>query len=78
MNKKEKIEILKKTIDEVRPALQRDGGDIELQDVKGDVVTVKLSGKCSGCAMQKSTIDCIVLPFIQKVIPSIKKIEILE
>lgn len=78
MNKKEKIEILKKTIEEVRPALQRDGGDIELQDVKSDIVIVKLSGKCSGCAMQKSTIDCIVLPFIQRVIPSIKKIEISE
>lgn len=78
MNKKEKIEILKKTIEEVRPALQRDGGDIELQDVKNDVVIVKLGGKCSGCSMQKSTIDCIVLPFIQRAVSSIKKIEISE
>lgn len=78
MKRKEKIEILKKTIEEVRPALQRDGGDIEFRDIKRDAVIVKLSGKCSGCSMQKSTIDCIVLPFIQRAVSSIKKIEISE
>lgn len=41
---------------EVRPALKKDGGDIELIDVDGDFVTVSLRGSCSGCASSKTTL----------------------
>jgi NifU-like protein len=37
-------------IDEtIRPALQADGGDLELVDIQGDTVLVALKGSCSGC-----------------------------
>ena len=40
-----------KCIEEVRPQLQADGGDIELVDVVNGVAKVKLKGACNGCPM---------------------------
>jgi len=46
----QKIALIQKTIEEeVRPALQGDGGDIELVDIDGDRVVVTLTGACAGC-----------------------------
>ncbi|NIQ90387.1 MAG: NifU family protein, partial [Deltaproteobacteria bacterium] len=51
---KEQIE---QALDKIRPALQRDGGDIELVDVEEDgVVKVRLTGACSGCPMSQMTL----------------------
>ncbi|PIE56573.1 MAG: Fe-S cluster assembly protein NifU [Desulfobulbus propionicus] len=41
---------------EIKPTLRTDGGDIELIDVDGDVVTVSLRGSCSGCHSSKLTL----------------------
>lgn len=41
---------------EVRPALRKDGGDIELIDVDGDFVTVSLGGACKSCKKSQTTI----------------------
>ena len=50
---KEKIQ---ETLDEIRPVLQADGGDVELVDVDEGVVSVKLTGACAGlrCASADS------------------------
>lgn len=43
------VEKVKEVMDKIRPALQRDGGDVELVEVTDDgVVKVKLKGACSG------------------------------
>ena len=42
---KERVEA---ALEKIRPALQDDGGDVELVDVKDGVVTVKLTGHCAG------------------------------
>jgi len=51
-------EEVKKVLDEVRPSLQADGGDVELVDVdeKTGVVKVKLQGACAGCPMSQLTL----------------------
>ena len=48
---------VKEALDKVRPALQADGGDVELigVDDKG-VVTVRLTGACGGCSMATMTL----------------------
>lgn len=51
-----KIEVV---IERARPALQRDRGDIELIDVDGRTVYVKLTGACSGCQMASMTLTGI-------------------
>ena len=43
-------------LDEVRPALQRDGGDVKLIDVVDGVVQVELQGACKGCPMSQMTL----------------------
>lgn len=46
----QKMQLIQKTIDEqVRPGLQSDGGDMDLIDIDGDRVIVKLRGSCAGC-----------------------------
>jgi len=53
----QKIKLIEETLDrEVKPALNQDGGDIELVDLSGDTVLVKLHGTCSGCASSQLTL----------------------
>lgn len=50
MTQLKKIALVQETIEhEVRPVLQKDGGDIELIDIEGDTVRVALVGHCAGC-----------------------------
>ena len=60
----------------VAPMLRRDGGDIELIDVDGVDVYVKLRGACAGCAGAKATLRNIVQETLRKEIDS--KITIIE
>jgi NifU-like protein len=52
----ERILIVQKAIDELRPVFIHDGGDLKLVDVAGDLVTVKLSGTCANCEMSSATL----------------------
>ncbi len=53
----QKINLIQQVLTEdVRPILLADGGDIELYDVSGDVVTVSLKGACGGCASSHDTL----------------------
>jgi NifU-like protein len=52
---------IEKTIDQyVRPLLQRDGGDVELVDIKDNLVYCSLSGACQGCASANQTLQLLV------------------
>jgi Fe-S cluster biogenesis protein NfuA len=49
---------VEEVLDQVRPGLQADGGDVELVDVSEDgLVRVKLSGACQGCPMSAMTLS---------------------
>ena len=53
----EKIKLIEETLErEIKPALKQDGGDIQLVDVDGDRVIVKLVGTCAACAMSQITL----------------------
>ncbi|MBN1845542.1 MAG: Fe-S cluster assembly protein NifU [Sedimentisphaerales bacterium] len=57
----QKIELVRKTLDEqVRPALQADGGDLELIDVEGDRVLIALRGMCAQCNVSEFTLAEVV------------------
>jgi NifU-like protein len=51
--------IVAQVIAEARPDVQRDGGDIELVDITGDRVRVRLTGACVGCAMAGHTLGTV-------------------
>lgn len=52
----QKIKLIEEIVDrEIRPALQRDKGDVELVDVAGDRVTIVFRGMCAGCQVSEFT-----------------------
>jgi NifU-like protein len=53
----QKIKLIEETLErEIKPALNQDGGDIQLIDVDGNRVVVKLKGRCAACAMSEVTL----------------------
>ena len=70
---KEKVE---KVLDEIRPGLQADGGDVELVDVTEDgIVKVKLTGACAGCPMSTLTLKMAIEKKLKEKIPEVKTVE---
>jgi len=64
-----------KALDEVRPHLQVDGGDVELVDVEDGVVKVRLKGACAGCPMSQMTVKWGVENYLKKKVPGVKSVE---
>jgi Fe-S cluster biogenesis protein NfuA len=62
-------------IDKVRPALQRDGGDVELVEVLEDgTVKVRLTGACAGCPMSKLTLKNGIERLLKQEVPGVKEV----
>ena len=59
----------------IRPALQLDGGDVELVDVVDAVVQVRLRGACSGCPMAGATLSNGIERMLKEKIPEILRVE---
>jgi len=55
----QRIRSIEQAIESVRPTLKADGGDIELVDIDGNAVFVKLSGACSGCSLATATLGLV-------------------
>lgn len=68
---REKVE---EALNKIRPALQRDGGDVELIEVEGDVVKIRLTGACGGCPMSQMTLKMGIERILKKEIPEIKEV----
>ena len=68
---------VEKALDLIRPALQNDGGDIELVDVdeKTGVVKVKLVGTCGGCPMSQMTLRMGVERILKEQVPEVTEVE---
>ncbi len=63
-------------LDKVRPALQADGGDVELVDITANgIVQVRLTGQCKGCPMSQMTLKSGVERMVLKEVPEVKAVE---
>jgi Fe-S cluster biogenesis protein NfuA len=62
----QRLALIKAAIDEVRPSLQKDGGDCELIEVEGSKVKVKLTGACIFCSLSAATLDGIQAKIVEK------------
>ncbi|MCW3998153.1 MAG: NifU family protein [Candidatus Bathyarchaeota archaeon] len=69
---------VKETLEEIKPKIQADGGDIELVAIENGVVKVRLKGACVGCPMSALTLKQGVESFIKKKIPQIKSVEAVQ
>jgi Fe-S cluster biogenesis protein NfuA len=68
-------EAVQKAIDQIRPNLQMDGGDVELIDITEDgVVKVKLLGACGGCPMSQMTLKMGIEKHLKKEVPQVKEV----
>ena len=68
-------EQVEKSLETIRPALQADGGDIELVEVTDDgVVKVRLQGACKGCPMSQMTLTMGVERRLKEDVPEVKKV----
>lgn len=65
---------VEKALDKIRPSLKADGGDVELIEVKDDVVKVKLTGACGGCPMSQLTLKMGIERLLKQEIPEIKEV----
>ena len=68
-------ERVQQAIEDIRPNLQADGGDIELVEVDGGIAKVRLKGACSGCPMSQMTLKWGVENALKKKVPEIVKVE---
>ncbi len=63
-------------LNKVRPALQADGGDVELIDVDEDgVVKLKLQGACAGCPMSQMTLKMGIEKVLKQNVPEVDRVE---
>jgi Fe-S cluster biogenesis protein NfuA len=68
---REKVEA---ALQQVRPALLADGGDVQLIDVKDGVVKVKLTGACGGCPMATMTLKGGIERVLKEKVPGVKEV----
>jgi Fe-S cluster biogenesis protein NfuA len=68
-------ESVQAVIDQIRPMLQRDGGDVELVGVEGGIVTVRLQGACKGCPMSQMTLKNGIEKFLKQQVPEVDRVE---
>ena len=69
---REKVEEI---LNQIRPSLQADWGDVELVDVVDGVVKLRLKGSCAGCPMSQMTLAFGIEKVLKEKVPEIKKVE---
>ena len=61
-------------LDNIRPSLRADGGDVELVDVKDGIVSLKLKGACAGCPMSTMTLKNGIERMLKQEISDVKEV----
>ncbi|HJW65316.1 MAG TPA: NifU family protein [Candidatus Bathyarchaeia archaeon] len=69
---------VQKALDEIRPSIQADGGDIELVAVEKGIVKVRLQGHCVGCPMSALTLKVGVEAHLKKRVAEVVKVEAVQ
>ena len=79
MDKETILRKVKNVLEQVRPYLQQDGGDVNFVELTDDnVVIVELTGACGNCPHSKMTLKNGIESVMKKVIPEIKSVEQVE
>lgn len=65
---------IESALNSIRPSLQSHGGDVELVEVDGSVVKVRLTGACGGCPMAAMTLRDGVERALKEAVPEITEV----
>jgi len=68
---KDKIQAV---LEQIRPILQAEGGDVELVDVNDGVVSVRLTGACGCCPMSTMTLKMGIEQALKEKVPEVKEV----
>ena len=71
-------ENVKKVIDDLRPFIMNDGGNIELVKIEDNIVYVSLLGACAGCPMKQFTLNEGIERAIKEEVPEIKEVRLVD
>jgi Fe-S cluster biogenesis protein NfuA len=66
---------VEQVLDTIRPAIQGDGGDIELVDIVGGIVQIRLAGACVGCMHSMMTLQAGIERILKQNVPEVKAVE---
>lgn len=66
---------VQEVLDQIRPQIQMDGGDVELVAVEKQTVQVRLTGHCAGCPMSAMTLKNGIEALLKEKIPEIQKVQ---
>ena len=75
MTAEETLDNVEKALEEIRPFLISDGGNIKLLSIENNKVKVQLEGACIGCSVNQMTLKSGVEQTIKKYAPEIKEVE---
>jgi Fe-S cluster biogenesis protein NfuA len=78
MNKEALNKKVQEALNEIRPFLESDGGNIELVSITDDIVKVKLLGNCVSCSVNQMTLKNGVEMTVKKHAPQIQKVVSIE
>ncbi len=67
-------EDVEKALAKIRPMLERDGGSVELVDVDGTIVKVRLTGACKGCPMSQMTLKAGIERIVKQEVPQVTEV----
>ena len=71
----DRVREVQAVLDELRPALEIDGGDVQLLAVFEDGVRIRLTGACAGCCSQGETMRHALVPRLSERLPWIERVE---
>jgi Fe-S cluster biogenesis protein NfuA len=74
MKDQEKLNKLNQALEEIRPFLQKDGGDISLIDFTDKEVVIQFEGNCFSCKINDLTLNVGVKQIIKKYLPDIERV----
>ena len=74
MTAEETLNSVEKALDEIRPFLMSDGGNIKLLSIEDNSVNVQLEGACTGCSVNQMTLKNGVEATIKKYAPQILEV----
>lgn len=66
---------IERALDRVRPAIHRDGGDVWLVRIEGDVAFVQMIGACGGCPASNATLKGGIEAVVREDVPEIRTVE---
>jgi Fe-S cluster biogenesis protein NfuA len=64
-----------RALDQIRPAIRMDGGEVELVEIEEGVAKVRMMGACGGCPMSTMTLKMGIERAIRQAVPEVKAVE---